>query len=130
MPDADTFRLAVLSRGWGICEGCGTKRGIEAHHRQPRGMGGVSRVGAIAAHSPANGLGLCRTCHDWVDMNATIARELGWLVPHPLDYRAVPARIYTPQGPGWWFLDHEGGYLWCSDSPQTCWSDVLPGLTV
>lgn len=80
-------------------------------------MGGVHGDAYTRAHSPANGLAVCRPCHDAIDRYAPVARAAGWLVPHPLDPVMIPTRITTPQGFGWWFLDGEGGYRWCD--PQT-----------
>lgn len=104
------FRHLVLARGYGHCECCGTSTPTDPHHRQPRGAGGVHGTAYIAAHRVSNGLAVCRTCHNWIDQNATLARQWGWLVAHPHDPATVPALIYTVNGYGWWLLDNDGGY--------------------
>lgn len=104
------FRQLVLARSWGRCECCGTAWSSDAHHRQPRGAGGVHGVEYVNANQVSNGLAVCRSCHDRIDADAPTARTNGWLVAHPTPPATVPALIYTPQGYGWWLLDNEACY--------------------
>lgn len=63
--------LVDLEAGRG-CRGKAT----EAHHREPRGMGGHGN------NDPSNGLALCDPCHKWVESNRKLAYELDLLRKH------------------------------------------------
>lgn len=104
----------VRARCWGRCEGCGAFGSVQVHHRNPRGMGGVSRAAAERSNSPDNMLALCPRCHNETE-DASTWRQcvgLGWRLLHGDDPASVPALIHTVQGYGWWFLDNQGGYRW------------------
>lgn len=105
-----TFRTIVTARAHGHCNICGRLATLDAHHRQPRAMGGVHGAHATTAHNPSNGLALCRPCHQHIDDDPHTAHTNGWLVPHPYNPTVIPAFIYTPQGHGWWLLREDGGY--------------------
>lgn len=106
------------ARAHGICEGCGGYVGgaLDAHHRQARGMGGVSRAAAVVANDVRNLLALCRACHDRTEEASEWAFciSVGWRIPHyvEVDPRWVPAMIHTVNGYGWWRLHEDGGYVW------------------
>lgn len=100
----------VRDRSGGACELCGGV-GTQTHHRQPRGMGGVSGVG-LAVNSPANLLRICGPCHRDAESRRALAYEEGWLVRRPTDPATVPARLRTAQGVGYWLLTAEGMYVW------------------
>lgn len=96
----DWIKMQLRSASEGRCMGCGESRGLDPHHRQNRGMGGTSEEDDIR-----NFLALCRfPCHDMVDALPLDAQRIGWLVPRPFDVATIPARIWTPQGFGWWLL--------------------------
>lgn len=119
--------MLAWDRSGGMCEGCGG-RAHEVHHRQPRGMGGVKGRARDVAHSAANQLALCRTCHALTEHEPAACRRIGWLVPHPLDSAIIPAWIFTPQGIGWWQLLVDAGYRWV-DELQAKETLELYGLT-
>lgn len=121
MNEAAEFRRLVVARAGGRCECCGKPAKVDAHHRQPRGMGGVHGETRTIAHRASNGIGACRSCHVWIDLHAPEARAFGWLVVHPYDPAAIPALLYTAQGHGWWNLRDDGDFEWL---------DVEPGYTV
>lgn len=113
-------RAIVLARASGMCEGCmvsataGT--GLDVHHRQARGSGGVHGAAADIANDPRNLLALCRAdCHarteDGDEWAACLA--VGWRVRHAHqgDARRVPALLHTVNGTGWWLLTRDGGYV-------------------
>lgn len=72
-----TVRAVIHERAQGYCERCGEKRGTEAHHRRPRGIGGTRRA---STNKPSAGLWLCGGCHRFVESNRAYAYEQGWLV--------------------------------------------------
>lgn len=74
---APDVRRLIRLRADGRCERCGLARGVEIHHRRPRGMGGTQQPSTNGA---ANGLLLCRECHTWVESNRTEALLHGLLV--------------------------------------------------
>lgn len=112
MTDLDSARRLVLARAHGRCEGCGLELTLEVHHRQPRGMGGVSRLGAAVSNAVPNLLALGRVCHDLTEAEPTACRDLGWLVPHPIDSWTVPALLRTVNGYGWYRLELDATYTW------------------
>lgn len=57
-------------------------------------------------NSPANLVLLCQTCHGWVEMHRTAAREQGWLVSQHADPRYQP-------------IDHEGQLLFLTSDGKT-----------
>lgn len=101
----------VRGRSWGMCEMCGTARGSQTHHRQPRGMGGVSGVG-MAVNTPAGLVRVCSPCHDRTESQRESARELGHLVPRPYAPAEVPIWLHHVNGRGWWLLGEDGNMTW------------------
>lgn len=87
-------RKQLAIRSGGICERCGEESATQAHHRQPRGIGGTRLK---SPHSLSNLLHLGNQCHDWVESERNKARLLvhGWLVDQHQDPRTVPALIYS-----------------------------------
>lgn len=114
MDELAAFRQGVLARAWNRCEVCGNAPATDAHHRQPRGMGGVHGTAHTLAHRVSNGVAVCRPCHDRIDADAGTARANGWLIPHPHNSSQFPALLFTVNGYGWWQLDDECGY-WAID---------------
>lgn len=117
MADLDTVKVLAKARSWGFCEGCGLSgQRLDVHHRQARGMGGVSGPAAVIANDIRNVLALCRTCHAETEHAETwdLTQSLGWRIPHWVDDPwIVPALIYTVQGRAWWELTKEAGYRFC-----------------
>jgi hypothetical protein len=109
------IRAFVLVRASHICEGCGRAQADEVHHRQPRGSGGVHRAGARAANSPSNLIALCLACHRFAEDHRTEAERVGWIVRHGYNPPIVPAKIWTVNGPGWYYLLGDLTYLWCDE---------------
>ena len=87
-------RNMLAARCNGMCEKCWSEPFTDAHHRQPRGMGGTILK---TKHNLSNLLALGRQCHNWIETERDEARMLahGWLVSHYDDPAAVPALIYT-----------------------------------
>lgn len=107
----DLAQDLVRARCYGACEGCGAYGAVQVHHRQARGMGGVSRAAAELASDVRNLLALCPSCHERTERAETWAEteSLGWRVPHWADPFETPALLYTVNGHGWWYL-YETGY--------------------
>lgn len=107
--EADT-RAEVQARDNYRCVRCGNGDGaglpLQAHHRQPRGMGGSSDPKSA---SPANLITLCLSCHGWVESHRTQAEALGFIVRHGIDPATVPVWIDGYR----WMLRHDG-----SKAPQ------------
>lgn len=110
--------VIVRGRSHGLCELCGRRPGLQTHHRQPRGMGGVSGVG-LAVNLPSALLRLCLECHAAIESERDAARDLGLLVPRPDVPGEAPVWLRPIYGPGWYLLDDEGSYGWHH-------GDVLP----
>lgn len=108
-------RAFVLVRASHICEGCGASRADEVHHRQPRGMGGVSGAAEARANNPANLLALCLACHRFTEEEPAQARGRGWVVPHPTSSPLIPAKIVPIYGAGWYHLLGDLSYLPCEE---------------
>lgn len=101
-------RAKVLARSGGDCEGCGGSPAGHWHHRKTRGRGGD--------WSPANGLQLCNTCHDWVHRNPADAYDQGFLVRTEANPEDVPVlRKMRLRRRQWVLLDALGNWteaLW------------------
>ncbi len=82
-----TVRRIIHERSEFWCERCGLKRGVQAHHRRPRGMGGTKRPETNQASA---GVWLCLECHAAVESNRAAALSEGWLVPQNSDPATVP----------------------------------------
>lgn len=120
-----TFEAAaaiVRDRSGNVCEVCRGAHGsaVNTHHRQPRGMGGVAGEG-LAVNSPACLIRLCAWCHNFIESRREWARRMGYLVPRPGDPGAVPVKLRTVNGAGWFLLVEDGHcYRWL-DLPED-WS--------
>lgn len=78
-------RQTIITRDQGLCRRCTTANTADIHHRSPRGMGG-----SPAANTLANGVLLCRPCHEHIERYRSLARMDGWLVPRGTDPAEVP----------------------------------------
>lgn len=112
-----TFEQAkalAQARSNGICEGCGLSGKLDPHHRMTRGSGGVHGVAATVSNDVRNLLMLCRICHDRTLSHADDCIRIGWVVERRAGKPAanIPAKIYTVNGKGWWWLTRDAGYLW------------------
>lgn len=101
----------VRGRSLGLCELC-RKQGIQTHHRQNRGSGGVSRAGAAMVNRPSALVRLCLDCHNWIGREPAHAEVLGLLVRRPADPGEQPVWLSILYGAGWWLLTDEGDYGW------------------
>lgn len=99
------------TRATGRCEACGLQADNQTHHRQPRGMGGVSGEG-LAVNRPCCLIRVCTTCHARIESSREWARRRGLLVPRPTDPALVPVRLRTVNGAGWFQLTVDGCYRW------------------
>lgn len=110
-------KALAQARSYGACEGCGASGALDAHHRMTRGSGGVHGAASDASNDPRNLLMLCRVCHDrtLADAGPCIAR--GWVIERRagVNPHDVPAKIYTVNGYGWWYLTEDGGYRWADE---------------
>jgi hypothetical protein len=57
-------KAIMRRRSGGLCEVCGRAVATDFHHRRPRGAGGTS---VAWVNLPANGLHICRGCHDRIE---------------------------------------------------------------
>ena len=97
----------VLARSYTQCEHCGLAPVQEIHHRIPRGMGGVRGRHAEVVASPANALGLCRSCHDWAERrDRAEARDRGLILRRTADPTTRP--FYSQARRAWFILDSDG----------------------
>lgn len=77
--DRDACRLTVMDRCGGACEACPrlhsgpVRAAVDVHEIKTRARGG-------SIYDPANCLGVCRVCHDWITGHPARARELGLVV--------------------------------------------------
>lgn len=106
----------VRARAWGLCEVDGHTAGLQTHHRQPRGMGGVSRDG-MAVNRPSALLRVCLLCHNTIEHEREWAYAMGYLVQRPTVPGTVPVWLHTVNGRGWWLLTDDGCYQW-QDLPE------------
>lgn len=97
-----TVRTMVRQRAGDLCEKCGIRRGVQVHHRRPRGMGGSQ---AVDTNIASNALLLCGECHAVVESNRTVAENNGWLVKQ----NHSPADIPVYYRGAWVYLDDAGG---------------------
>jgi hypothetical protein len=79
-----------------------------------RGSGGVHGAAAAVSNDVRNLLMLCRPCHDRTLADARACAEVGWVVERRagVDPLEAPAKIWTVNGHGWWYLTADGGYRW------------------
>jgi hypothetical protein len=92
-------RRDLADRSHGMCEVCSQRRAAQAHHRQPRGMGG-SRL--RTKHALANLLHVCSDCHAKIESNRTVAEHNGWLVPLGISPDDAPVYLRVPWAS--WFM--------------------------
>lgn len=109
-------RRVVAERAGYCCEVCGTRlAGVGGwtqphsfHHRQPRGMGGTSRLDVHAAYCL---LLLCGTgttgCHGLIESSRAAAYPVGWLVRQGQNPAEVPVWV---RGAGLVLLTVDGQY--------------------
>jgi len=113
----DYVKDQLILRCWSRCECCGEATGLDPHHRQGRGMGGVFGEAEQVSLELSNFLAICRRCHDRADAEPEFARSRGWVVPRalPVESVLVPAFIWTAQGRGWWWIGPPhipDGFVW------------------
>ena len=118
---AATVRLVFFARDCEQCFRCRRAlrwedRGIgwSAHHRKPRGAGGVFGAAAEAVASPANCLVLCGSgttgCHGWVEKNRRVSVEMGLLISRlGVGDEFEPARVRVQREDETWWLLTAGG---------------------
>lgn len=95
-------REAVEKRDAYRCVRCAGK-GSDWHHRRSR------RVRDEHTHSPANGVLMCRTCHQWVHANPAKAKTLGLVLTQwEPDPASKPVRTWR----GWVEVTHDGKMHW------------------
>lgn len=90
-------RRVVAARSGGWCETCARQAATDWHHRLNRSQGGK--------WCPANGLHICRTCHELIGRERIEAKARGWaLEPHqvPAETRVLLADR------GWCLLSTSG----------------------
>ena len=120
-PDADV-REVVRARDVGVCmwPGC-TRRDVNQHHRQDRGMGGRQGTARDESNSPANLVLACGSGttghHGLVTTPAAFGstREevvaAGWVIP--TNSTVDPAEVPILTRDGWQTLTHEGTRFPC-----------------
>lgn len=97
------LKPAVFARSRGLCDLCSRPLGSswEAHHRQPRGMGGSKKADTVE-----NLLALHRHCHRWVESNRAEAYESGFLVRSGYSPAEVPVHLHRKM----WKLPKENSW--------------------
>jgi 5-methylcytosine-specific restriction endonuclease McrA len=101
----------VFARDGYSCVRCGTAYNLDAHHRIPRGMGGV---GTKVSFGLANVITLCRTHHEEVESKRTWAAVHGWLVARGQRPEQIPVETHR----GWVRLDDDGGSALLTDAGE------------
>ena len=114
-------KALAQARSNGFCEGCGLPGRLDPHHRMTRGSGGVHGAAIAVSNDVRNLLMLCRICHDQTLNDAPGSIRLGWVIERRagVNPHAVPAKLYTVNGRGWWFLTDDAGYLWFDEGNMT-----------
>lgn len=114
----ENAKALAQARSSGQCEGCGVPGRLDPHHRMTRGSGGVHGAAYHVSNDPRNLLMLCRICHDRTLADAQACIGVGWVIERRsgVDPHKVPAKIYTVQGYGWWFLTEDSGYRWADEA--------------
>ncbi|MGZ9830173.1 HNH endonuclease, partial [Tsukamurella ocularis] len=64
----------IIERSGSVCELCGALPADQVHHRRPRGLGGTSDP---TVNRAANGLAVCRWCHDVIEGRSVEHPQLG-----------------------------------------------------
>lgn len=95
------------------CEDCGYFAAeVQFHHRIPRGRGGTRRP---EVNNAANGLSLCRPCHEYVESYREEAINNGQLISQ--HRKILPALVPVRLHDGWFLLDDEGS-RWMVPTPN------------
>lgn len=117
----EAAKALAQARSNGFCEGCGLPGRLDPHHRMTRGSGGVHGAAIAVSNEVRNLLMLCRICHDQTLNDAAASIELGWVVERRAGIPSshIPAKLYTVNGYGWWFLTRDAGYLWFDEGNAT-----------
>ncbi len=131
--EVGTVEHAFFVREQGRCFRCRRLlrpegRGIDwsAHHRIPRGAGGVgAKAGSdyeLMISGITNCLILCGTgttgCHGWVEQHRDIARDYGYLIPR-LGIEVSPAGVPVKREDGtWWRLTADGFAVQQEEGPE------------
>lgn len=106
-------RQDVLARDASQCVRCArTNRGLDVHHRTPRGLGGTSDP--LCAYGLANLITLCRDCHIAVESRRADALSAGWLLHHRCD----PEEAQLLYRMRWQLLTHDGRVLAANDTQE------------
>lgn len=118
-------RAHITGRGHGRCQLCRSTRGLQAHHRRPRGKGGSADDDT---NLPSNGILLCDSCHRWVEQHRADALTLGLLVRQGQDPEQQPAWLLLPYGWNWYTLHADGLVSMCpgQDDPDPAMLRAFP----
>lgn len=106
---SENDRLTIMLRNDGWCEVCAERRATQAHHRKPRGMGGVSRAASTDVNRVSNGIACCDHCHHWIENNRDEAYEAGHLVKREADPAETAALLCTWIGRYLWLILRDDG---------------------
>lgn len=98
-------RKGMKLRSGGVCEGCGSQRASDAHHRKNRSQGGKWDV--------PNLMHLCSACHRWVTGHPTEGRKRGWAVKSFEDPATVPVLLRMTS----WVIPGDGVWI-PSEAPE------------
>jgi len=104
----------VARRSGGRCEprlpGCAGER-VQTHHRVNRSQG--------TNNQPANLIGVCVHCHQWIGAHSALAGALGLHLREDQDPTTEPAFLHPNEWwPGWWLLTDDGLFV-----PAERWAD-------
>lgn len=95
-------RKLLYRRSERVCERCGMRRAVNAHHRRSAG-----RVWTSENLLDLDGSGTTG-CHGWVTDHKDIAREFGWVVGNRINPLWTPVLIATRHGFRWCYLTRDG----------------------
>jgi 5-methylcytosine-specific restriction protein A len=88
----ETTRHMLAARCARLCEVCWAEPFTDAHHRQPRGMGGTMLK---TKHRLSNLIAVGRACHRRIESDRAEAFKNGWLVSQYDDPATVPVKLHT-----------------------------------
>lgn len=103
----------VDARENGRCLRCG-EPGTEHHHRDPKGMGGVTDNHGV--HAVPNLVLACGACHRWAHRHPAQPALDGWLL-HGRDPERTPILASTGWFDGWFLLTPGATHLWVARQP-------------
>lgn len=109
----------INERAGARCEIDGGTDGLQTHHRNPRRMGGRHGDAGRRINAIPNGLRLCHRCHADAESNRERAMQLGWVLAEGEDPAERQVWLRPWCGPGWYWLDHAGGYLFAPPPENT-----------